>query len=106
MDVRQRLLEAENPKFLREAIKEIFNALDQHVKTRVIKMNKIAATICQYIEENEANPMLSRSFVVEQLGFSVSYLSHVLKEQNDQTVMDLIHKKGLPKQRSCSLPFL
>ena len=62
-------------------------------------MNKIAATICQYIDENYANPMLSRSFIAEQLGFSVSYLSHVLKEQNNQTVMNLIHKKRIAEAK-------
>ena len=95
LDVRGRLLSASDIRELRATVGEIFEALDAKTRCRDAKLAKLAKKIQKFVDENYANPMMSRTYVAEQMGISVSYLSHVLKECSGATILDLIHERRI-----------
>ena len=96
LDVRSRLLSASaDIRELRTAISAIFEALDTQTHNREAKLTRLAKEIQSFVDENYANPMMSRTYVAEQMGISVSYLSHVLKECCGTTILDLIHERRI-----------
>lgn len=91
LNVRQ-LLEITNIQELRDKIHYIFSTLNNQVAQREDKVNKLAKSIIDFISENYANPQLSRSYIAEHMSISVSYISHVMKESSNSSILDIIQK--------------
>ena len=77
------------------------NAMDEFQKKNLSIENRVAKNILDFIEQNYHDPNLSRDMIADGLGFSISSISHITKNQTGRTLTELINEKRVSK--ACEL---
>lgn len=77
------------------------NAMDEFQKKNLSIENRAAKNILDFIEQNYHDPNLSRDVIANSLGFSISSISHIIKNQTGKTLTELINEKRVA--RACEL---
>lgn len=62
------------------------------------KHDYLYRTLLQYISENYLRP-LTMSVIAEEMHYSASYLSHVFKERNNQSIIQYVHYLKIRKAK-------
>lgn len=63
--------------------------------------NRVAKNILDFINQNYNDPNLSRDVIADNLGLSISSISHIIKENTGKTLTELINEKRIAK--ACEL---
>lgn len=103
----KKFLKAEIPsedflKTLLAPLKNSLKLLTYYYDANVIETQKkedcLYQSILQYVSENYLLP-LTMTVIAEDLHYSASYLSHIFKERNKQSIMQYVHQLKIKKAK-------